>query len=173
MIAKRISHRGVASLGQFSELGLRILTNASPQTEIHRVLITNCHSSDPTWAVKEIEATQALARPGRANKSYYLVVSFRQNERPDALQLHEIEDVLLSAIGLADHQRMSALHDDGQRLCLHIAVSRVHAATLRTIAPAFDQRRLMAACAELEARIGLIPDHYSNIVSVHPRGATS
>jgi hypothetical protein len=159
MIVKRIIRGGNGSPGQFSNLCMKILTHASLPTRIIRTRITNCKSSDPIWAVKEIEATQALARPARTDRSYHLVISFRPAERPDALQLDEIEDVLLSAVGFAEHQRVSALYDDGCHLYLQIVSSRVHAATLRTIAPAFDKRRLMTACAELEARLGLYPDH--------------
>jgi hypothetical protein len=68
--------------------------------------------------------------------------------------LHAIEDRLCEAIGLADHQRLSAIHTDTAHLHVHIAI-KVHPTTRRNIEPYYDKQRLMEACDALEIRYGL------------------
>jgi hypothetical protein len=131
-----------------------------------RVRVANCLSRDPAWAVREVWATQALAlRPTRTGRTYRLVVSFHPGERPSAAALDDIEEALVAAAGFAGHQRLSALQelqeDDGaRRWRLQVAVNKVHPATRRTVTPFYDRRRLMAACAALEAKHGLVSDHH-------------
>ncbi len=135
---------------------------------VARVRATGCRSGDPDWALREIAATHALAgRRSRAPKTYRLLVSFRPGERPGPAVLDDIEDTLVAAVGLAGHQRLSALHEDdgdegggGGRLWLHVAVNKVHPRGFQTDTPFYDQRRLMAACGALEAKHGLVPDHH-------------
>ena len=77
--------------------------------------------------------------------------------------LDDIEETLVAAAGLAGHQRLSALQelqDDDGRWRLQVAVSKVHPATRKTVTPFYDRRRLMAACAALEAEHGLVSDHH-------------
>ena len=129
-----------------------------------RVRVANCLSRDPAWAVREVWATQALAlRPTRTGRTYRLVVSFHPGERPSGAVLDDIEETLVAAAGFAGHQRLSALQeleDDSGRWRLQVAVSKVHPATRKTVTPFYDRRRLMAACAALEAKHGLVPDHH-------------
>ena len=93
-----------------------------------------------------------------------MVASFHPGERPSAAALDDIEEALVAAAGFAGHQRLSALQelrDDGvRRWRLQVAVNKVHPATRRTVTPFYDRRRLMAACAALEAKHGLVPDHH-------------
>src|SRR5262245_11982455 len=50
------------------------------KVEYHR--ITNCHSQDIGWATKEILATQARNTRSKTDKSYHLVISFPEGEKP-------------------------------------------------------------------------------------------
>ena len=70
-------------------------------------------------------------------------------------QLDDIEDTLCAAIGLADHQRISATHDDKDHFHMHVAINKVHPATYRNVDPHFDKLALMRTCIELEQRHGL------------------
>jgi hypothetical protein len=122
--------------------------------------ITNCHSDDFAIAVAEIQATQESNRRARGDKSYHLVISFPEGERPSLAQLRDIEDALVASIGLSDHQRISAIHDDTDNLHIHVAINKVHPETLRCVEPYYDKAKLMAACIELEKAHGLTPTNH-------------
>lgn len=116
---------------------------------------SNCQADDPGWAVKEILATQARNRRSRADKSYHLVVSFPDGEQPTRAQLENIEDRLCAAIGLEEHQRVSAVHQNTDNWHLHVAINKVHPRTFRNLGLFWDYYRLQAAAVELEIRHGL------------------
>ncbi|MCR6630681.1 MAG: relaxase/mobilization nuclease domain-containing protein [Magnetospirillum sp.] len=90
--------------------------------------VTNCGTDNVRLAMLQIRNTQACnTRP--ANKTLHLVVSFPVGERPNDRQLHHIEDCLCAALGMADHQRLSALHVNTDHAHLHVALNRVHPET--------------------------------------------
>ena len=84
-----------------------------------------------------------------------------EGERPTREQMEDIEDRLCEAIGLAEHQRVSAVHQNTDNWHLHIALSSVHPTTFRNVAPFQDHFRLQEACAELELRHGLAVDNHT------------
>jgi hypothetical protein len=116
---------------------------------------TNCHTDDPGWAVKEILAIQARNTRSRSDKSYHLVVSFPEGEKPTRDQIEDIEDRLCAALGFEEHQRVSAVHQNTDNWHFHIAINKVHPRTFRNVEPFRDHYRLQEACAELEIRHGL------------------
>lgn len=167
MIAKAIEERAPAAPGPFrasGEIALQwaeITGGGASGAPVVRVRVSNCRSRDLSWALREIGATQALAqRRSRAARTYRLLVAFRPGERPVPAVIDDAEDTLVAAVGLGGHQRLSALQDNGERIWLQVAVNKVHPATLRTVTPFYDRRRLMAACGALEAKHGLVPDHH-------------
>jgi hypothetical protein len=119
------------------------------------IRISNCEAAEPGDAIAEIQAVQAMNSRAKGDKTYHLVVSFPPGEKPSEAQLRDIEDELCAAIGLADHQRISAVHTDTDHLHIHIAVNKVHAVTRRCIEPYYDKHKLMAACERLEIKHGL------------------
>lgn len=123
--------------------------------------VTNCISADPGWAVKEINATQARNTRAGGSKSYHLVVSFPEGERPGREVLEDIEDKLGDAVGFADHQRISAVHHNTDNWHLHIAINTVCPRTFRNIAPFRDHFRLQAACAAMEVKHGLTVEQHT------------
>ena len=129
------------------------------------VRLTNCASETLGEAVREIELTQAQARRGKAEQTYHLVVAFPAGEVPTREQLEDIEDELVAAIGLGDHQRMSAIHTDKDHLHFHVAINKVHPESFRTITPHQDKNKLMAACARLEVKHGLTRTHGDRVQS--------
>jgi hypothetical protein len=56
------------------------------------VTITNCVSTDTTWAVREVAATQQLNARAKSDRTYHLLVSLRAGENPDAKTLCVIEE---------------------------------------------------------------------------------
>lgn len=135
-----------------------ILDAANGTTEGEKVAsyrVTNCGTDDPADAAILIQATQAANTRSKAEKTYHFVYSFPPGEQPDLKTLHAIEDELCDAIGLGEHQRVSAVHIDTDNLHVHVAINKVHPTGLQNIEPYYDQFRLMEACERLEVEHGL------------------
>ena len=127
---------------------------------VEAVRVTNCANEEPGLALAEIAAIQERNTGSKTDKTYHLIVSFPPGEKPTPAQLHDIEDSLCAAIGLAEHQRISAVHNDKEHFHFHVAINKIHPTTLRAITPYFDQARLQAACIELEKKHGLTPTNH-------------
>lgn len=119
--------------------------------------VSHCGTQDPADATLQILATQAANTRSKADKTYHLVYAFPPGEHPETSVLHAIEDTLCQAIGLAEHQRISAVHVDRDHLHVHVAINKVHPSGLQNIEPYYDKRRLMEACVQLEQQYGLQP----------------
>jgi hypothetical protein len=132
------------------------------------VRVTNCVSEEPGFAAREIAETQKRNRRSKADKTYHLVVSFPPGERPTPEQLRDIEDSLCAAIGLTDHQRLSAVHLDTACLHIHVAINKVHPTTFHNVEPRYDKRKLMQACGELEIKHGLARANHGEVAKKEP-----
>lgn len=132
-----------------------ILDTSNDGAKVGGVRVTNCHTEDPAEAAIEVRLTQEQNTRSKSDKSYHLVFSFPAGERPALETLHQIEDALVEAIGLADHQRISAVHTDTDNLHVHVAINKVHPTTFRNVEPYYDHPRLMEACERLEVIHGL------------------
>lgn len=119
------------------------------------VRVTNCNTNDPAAATTLIEATQAANTRSKTDKTYHLVFSFPPGEEPDLKTLHKIEDELVSSIGYAEHQRISAVHIDTDHLHVHVAINKVHPKGFQNIEPYYDKKKLMETCERLEIEYGL------------------
>lgn len=100
-----------------------ILDSANGTTEGEKVgsyRVTNCGTDDPADAAILIQTTQAANTRSKAEKTYHFVYSFPPGEQPDLETLHAIEDELCAAIGLDEHQRVSAVHIDTDNLHVHM-----------------------------------------------------
>ena len=116
-------------------------------------------ADDMDIAVIEIEATQALNKRAKGDKTYHLIASFREGDNPTKSQLADIEQSLCDALGLGDHQRLSAVHGDTDHLHMHIAINKVHPVSHKLVTPYRDFYHLQAACRELEQRHDLQVDN--------------
>ena len=169
MIAKRV--RRTAATSDFARLGRYIMaaeTETAAQLwtrtadyildakgggeKLEWSRITNCHSDEPGWAIREILATQDRNKRSKGDKSYHLIVSFPEGEVPTRAQLEDIEDTLCAGIGFAEHQRISAAHSNTQHFHLHIAINRVHPRSFRCIEPFYDYKELFRLCRALEQK---------------------
>jgi hypothetical protein len=121
--------------------------------------ISNCAAEIPVLAIEEIQITQANNTRAKSDKTYHLVVSFREGEKPTREQLEDIEDTICERLGYQEHQRMSAVHQDTDNLHIHIAINKVHPQTYRCVEPYYDHYKLNALCQELELKHGLEPDN--------------
>ena len=156
-----LNARGGVDPASWLRLGAYVLDEAHQGEKVAWAGVTNCQSEDPGWAVKEMLATQARNTRSRGDKSYHLVVSFPEGERPTREQLADIEDRLCAALGFAEHQRVSAVHQNTDNWHMHIAINKVHPRTFRNMEPFRDHFRLQEACAELELKHGLVRDNHT------------
>jgi Relaxase/Mobilisation nuclease domain len=137
-----------------------ILDRKGGGDRVDAIRVTHCHNDESDLALAEIAALQERDTTSKTDKTYHLIVSFPPGEKPTPAQLHDIEDTLCAAIGLAEHQRLSTVHNDKDHFHFHVAINKVHPTTLRTVTPYFDQARLQAACVDLEKKHGLIPTNH-------------
>lgn len=195
MIAKRIAARtgghGFAGLARYvvdaqgrpdpaawTRTADYILDTAHGGAKVSGARATNCGADDPADAALAVLAIQDAYdhRPGRKSKrerDYHLVISFPPGERPDPAVLREVEDRLVAAIGFADHQRLSAVHNDTEHLHIHVAINKVHPGTLRNVEPYFDKQRLMETCEALEIRFGLTRTNHGTTKARAEKGNTA
>lgn len=168
MIAKRAERRKDGK-SSFSKLASYI-TRESKDEAIAFSSVSNCGFDDIDLAVKEIEATQERNTRSKADKTYHLVVSFPAGEIPDKEQLKDIENELCKSIGLGDHQRISAAHNDTDNFHLHIAINKIHPVSHRAIEPYYDKYSLDEACSRLELKHGLQRDNRIDKTNSKERG---
>lgn len=132
----------------------------------------NCDADTFHEAVLQIAATQAANRRSKTDKSYHLVISFQEGERPTLEQLRDIEARLVAAIGFEEHQRISTIHDDTDNLHIHVAINKVHPESYRNVEPFYDKDKLMAACVALELTHDLIQENHGKRAKLRmPKGA--
>jgi hypothetical protein len=151
----RQEHREATDPASWTRLGAYILDTPHAGEKVAWARATNCGHDDPGWAVKHILSVQDQNTRSKSDKSYHLVVSFPEGERPSRAQMEDIEDRLCDALGFGEHQRVSAVHQNTDNWHLHVAINKVHPATLRNVTPIRDHFRLQAACVELEIKHGL------------------
>lgn len=156
-------HRETTDPASWTRLRAYVLDERGGGEKVAWARTTNCGSDDPGWAVRGILATQARNTRSRADKNYHLVVSFPEGERPSRGQLEAIEDRLCAALGYADHQRVSAVHQNTDNWHLHVAINKVHPETFRNVTPVRDHYRLQEACADLEIEHGMIREKHTTL----------
>ena len=142
-----------------------LLDPQGKKTRVGEVTITNCISTDTTWAVREIAATQRLNARAKSDRTYHLLVSLRAGENPDAQTLRMIEERFCKELGYAEHQRVSVVHHDTDNVHIHVAINKIHPTTLALHDPVRDYKTRSKLCAILEHELGLAQDN-------HQRGQT-
>jgi hypothetical protein len=112
-------------------------------------LLTNCVSTDTTWAVREIAATQWLNTRAKSPRTYHLIISFKAGENPDAQTLRLTEERFRKALGYAEHQRVSVVNHDTDNVHIHVAINKIHPRTLTLHDPIRDYITLKICSAGL------------------------
>jgi hypothetical protein len=157
----RQEHREATDPASWTRLGAYILDTPHAGEKVAWARATNCGHDDPGWAVKHILSVQDQNTRSKSDKSYHLVVSFPEGERPSRARIEDIEDRLCDALGFGEHQRVSAVHQNTDNWHLHVAINKVHPVTLRNVTPIRDHFRLQAACVELEIKHGLTQEPHT------------
>ena len=166
MIAKCINRTSGDHFGRL----VRYIAAASDKGEkLDALWLAGCDAGDSDqdpaadpdlldMAIREIEATQALNTRAKSNKTYHLILSFR-NDRPDLAALKDIETQFAAALGFADHQRVVATHQNTDNFHMHVAFNKVHPVTLNCVTPFQDFKALEATCRAVEKQYGLSVDN--------------
>ena len=164
MISKKVAMK-TPEKSRFGKLVAYLLDPQGKKTRVEEVAITNCLSTDTTWASREIAATQRLNAPAKSDRTYYLLISLRAGENPDAKTLRVIEERFCKELGYAEHQRVSVVHHDTDNVHIHVAINKIHPTTLTLHDPVRDYKKRSKLCAILEHELGLAQDN-------HQRGQT-
>lgn len=113
------------------------------------------------WAIKEADLVQRTNKRVETCKSCHYVISFPAGESPSREVLENIEQVLSTAIGYREHQRLMAVHRDKPHLHMHVVINRIHPQTFRAASVRNDHRVLGQTAAELEAVHGLTKTNHT------------
>lgn len=162
MISKRGRGR-LKGTSQFPDLARYIAGSGKSE----RVRFHNCGLVlgenlvvDLSMAIIEVNATQNLNTRAQSDKTYHLIVSFQNGEKPSDAVLDDIEQHMAARMGLSEHQRISALHTDTDNWHLHVAINLIHPDTHNIASIRHDYAIRDIACAELEERHGLKVDQH-------------
>lgn len=158
MIAKRVDREGNDSFRRLAEY---IAGAKDPGEKLDQLWIVNAAAGkEPEFldmAIHEIVATQGFNTRTKSDKSYHLVVSFR-DEKPSPEALRDIEIELAEALGFGEHQRVAATHQNTDNFHLHVAYSKIHPTTERSHTPHRDFKTLERVCRSMEKKHGLKVD---------------
>ncbi|MFC5462591.1 relaxase/mobilization nuclease domain-containing protein [Massilia niabensis] len=145
MIAKHIPMHAVNKSG-FASLVRYLTDTQSKQERTGDIRMTNCIGDDVEMATLEVLNTQAMNTRSRADKTYHLILSFRDGEEPDASHLASIEERICDALGFSEHQRVSVVHHDTDNRHLHIAINKIHPTRFTIHEPFHAYQTLARAC---------------------------
>ena len=140
---------------RYTRLVSYLLDPKNKHERVGEVSITHCHSDDASIAALEVEAIQGQNLRAQGEKTYHLIVSFPPGEVPAQEVLKAIEASLCQRLGLADHQRISVVHQDTDHLHFHVAINLIHPKQLTINTPKNDFVILARAQEELEVQFGL------------------
>lgn len=159
MIAKKFSMED-SRKSNFRSLSNYITSNQQKAHRVLNVAVTNCSSDEVKWAVLEIMAVQQANTRAQSDKTYHLMVSLPHGEKPDVTTLLKIEDEYCKGLGFAEHQRISAIHEDTDHLHIHIAINKIHPQKLTIKEPYYDYLKLGEISQELEITHKLTPTNH-------------
>jgi len=140
-----------------------MLDTKNGMEKVEAYQFTNCSFEDDQDNIDEILNTQKLNTTSTQDKTMHLVVSFQEDETPNLETLRAIEKELLEALGMENHQRLSAVHSNTNNLHIHIAINKVDPITLKVVNPYNDVGILQDAAIKIEKKYNLkIDNHLSN-----------
>lgn len=161
MITKKVPMNSPRK-SSFSGLTNYLVDDQGKAERVGNIFITNCHSTDPKWAAIEVEATQSLNTRAVSDKTYHLLVSFREGEELDNFKLKDIETQLAKALGFEEHQRIAVVHRDTDNLHMHMAINKIHPVKHTLHEPYRDHRTRDEICIKIEEQYGLEKDNHKS-----------
>ena len=151
----------VVKRSDFRELVEYLSDPQSKQERVGKLTVTNCQQDDSLDAALEVQATQAINTRSGGDKTYHLIISFQEGDKPTPEVLEAIEARVSAALGFADHQRISAVHNDTDNLHIHVAINKIHPKRYTIHTPYNDYKTLGDICKTLEREYGLEQDNHA------------
>ena len=143
---------------------------------------------DINHIIAEITATQSLNKRAKSDKTYHLIVSFRDEFRPVERGVNEgqaefearqekrkedlvaIEQHFAEALGFEKHQRIAATHTNTINFHMHIAFNKINPETSNIHNPSHDFKKLERACRDVERKYSLKVDRgRSDALETNPK----
>ncbi len=116
-------------------------------------------NDDMDLFLKDVRAVQDSNTISKDDKTYHLIVSFREDEL-DINRLKDIEHEIVSAMGFEEHQRLCVVHNDTDNLHLHIAINKINPKTNKIYTPYRDYQKLNDIASAIELKYGLLKDNH-------------
>lgn len=159
MIAKRVERNSKDNYGRLAEY---IAAAKESGEKLDNLWMVNCNAGvskeDLDLAIIEIEATQNLNHRVKSDKTYHLIISFR-DEKPSPEALKDIEEQYAKALGFEEHQRIVATHVNTDNFHMHVAFNKIHPETLLAHTPIRDFYKLQDVSRDMEKKYNLSIDN--------------
>ncbi len=159
MISKRVARRSKDNFGRLAEY---LAAAKEVGEKLDDLWITGSNAGttkeDLDLAIIEIKATQALNVRVKSDKTYHLIVSFR-DERPSPEALRDIEENFAKALGFEEHQRVVATHINTDNFHMHVAYNKIHPISLKSHTPGRDFFKLEQTSRAMETKHNLVVDN--------------
>lgn len=159
MIVKHIPMKNIQK-SSFAGLISYITDVQNKNERVGCVTVTNCYQQDASDAVMEIEATQRQNTRAISDRTYHIIISFRNGENPAPKVLKAIESRICEGLGYGKHQRVSAVHHDTDNMHIHVAINKIHPTRYTIHEPYYDYKILGRLCEKLEVQYGLERDNH-------------
>ncbi|MDY0215051.1 MAG: TraI/MobA(P) family conjugative relaxase [Bacilli bacterium] len=161
MIVKKVP-KMKAGGGSFGGLANYLLDIKNNNEKVEGFEFSNCSFGDDVqYNLQEIASTQKVNTNTKSDKTYHLIVSFREDENPTPEVIKAIEDELAKSLGFENHQRLSVVHGNTNNLHVHIAINRIDPETFKCKDPFRDIPTLHKKAVELEERYRLKRDNHT------------
>src|SRR5580693_7882957 len=102
MISKKIAMKS-PEMSRFGKLVAYLLDPQGKNTRVGEVSITNCVSTDTTWAVREIAATQRLNARAKSDRTYSFARVAQSRRKSGYSNARVIEERFCKELGYAEH----------------------------------------------------------------------
>lgn len=116
-------------------------------------------NEDLSLYVKEIKSVQRMNTRSSDDRTYHLIVSFKEDEI-ELNKMKEIEKDIITALGFEEHQRICVVHNDTDNLHLHIAINKVHPKTNKIFNPYNDYMKMSQIANAVENKYNLEKDNH-------------
>lgn len=166
MIIKKINKRaGITD--NFGSLVDYLTDSQNKSNRVSEIRITNCATDDLDFAKLDVLATQQMNKRSKKDKTYHLLISFDEKDRPLSKQeLQAIEDKVCKDLGFEKHQRISVFHNDTNNPHIHIAINKVDPKKYTVKDPYRDHLTMAKTASEIEMKYNLTSTNHSKKYTV-------
>ncbi|WP_235655621.1 TraI/MobA(P) family conjugative relaxase [Candidatus Williamhamiltonella defendens] len=128
----------------------------------HRILCEGVLCQTNTLSIETASSEMnAVASNNRRclDPVYHFILSWPEEETPEASQVFDSALFCLKEMGMVDHQYVFAIHRDTDNLHCHVAANRIHPLSYRAVNLYNDVKILHKACRKLELKYDWKPDN--------------